>query len=298
MIIAITGSSGLIGAALASALEADGHLVRPVVRRAPRADKNEIGWDPLAGKIDVAELARVDAVVHLAGENIAGARWSASFKQKILDSRVGPTKLLCQTLADLEARPGVLVSASAIGYYGDRGDEIITESSDPGTGFLADVCQQWEAATHPARDAGIRVVNLRTGFVLARDGGGLAKMLTPFRLGLGGILGSGRQYVSWIALADIVRVTQFALSAAAVTGPVNGAAPHPVTNREFTETLGHVLHRPTALPMPAFAARLAFGEMADEMLLSGARVEPRALAAAGFEFDYPSLEPALRHILT
>jgi uncharacterized protein len=297
MIVAITGSSGLIGTALSAALEADGHLVRPVVRRVPRADKHEIGWKPDQGTIDAAEFEKVDAVVHLAGVGIADKRWTSGFKQQILDSRIRGTNLLCSTLASLTIKPAVLISGSAIGYYGSRGDEPVNESSPPGTGFLADVCQQWEAATKPARDADIRVVNLRTGFVLARDGGGLAKMLTPFRLGLGGIIGSGRQYMSWVALDDLVRAIQFALSAAALAGPVNGTAPHPVTNREFTKTLGRVLGRPTIFPVPAFAARLAFGEMADDMLIGGVRVEPRSLATAGFEFNYPELEVALRHIL-
>lgn len=297
MIIAITGSSGLIGTALAAALEAEGHLVRPVVRRAPRAEKHEIGWQPEQGTIDAAEFEKVDAVVNLAGAGIADKRWTAAFKQEILDSRVRSTTLLCQTLARLRTKPAVLVSSSATGYYGTRGDKVVDESSPPGTGFLADVCQQWEAATKPARDADIRVVNLRTGFVLSQGGGGLAKMLTPFRLGLGGVIGSGRQYMSWIALDDLVRAIQFTLTAAALSGPVNGTAPHPVTNREFTKTLGRVLGRPTIFPMPAFAARLAFGEMADDMLIGGVRVEPRALNSARFEFNYPELEVALRHIL-
>ncbi len=312
MIIAVTGSTGLIGKALVAALEADGHLVRPVVRRAPRTEKNEIGWDPAAGTIDAAELADVDAVVHLAGENLAAKRWTPAFKQAILESRVRGTNLLCQTLGGLATKPGVLVSASAIGYYGPRGDELVDETTPPGTGFLADVCKQWEAATRPAREAGIRVVNLRNGFVLAREGGGLAKMLTPFRLGLGGVIGSGRQYMSWIVLDDLVRTIQFLLTptpggtpegsatgvGTSLTGPVNATAPNPVTNREFTKTLGRVLGRPTVFPMPSFAARLAFGEMADEMLIGGARVLPKALTAARFSFAYPDLESALRHILT
>jgi uncharacterized protein (TIGR01777 family) len=297
MIIAITGSSGLVGSVLAPALEADGHLVRPVVRRPTRAGLNEIRWAPAAGTIDAAELGKVDAVVHLAGENIAANRWTPAFKQRFRDSRVHGTKLLCDTLAGLASRPSVLVSASAIGYYGNRGDEQLDETSSAGSGFLADVCQEWEAATNSARDADIRTVNLRIGVVLSRDGGALAKMLTPFRLGLGGVLGSGRQYMSWIELGDLVRVIQFALSAAALAGPVNATAPEPVTNREFTKTLGRVLHRPTVFPMPAFAARLAFGEMADEALLASARVEPRVLTADRFEFAYPHLEPALRHVL-
>ena len=297
MIIAVTGSSGLVGTALVDALEADGHLIRPVVRHAPRQGENEIRWDPDKGTIDAAEFAGVDAVVHLAGENIAGHRWTQSFKDKILASRVRSTKLLCDTLANLASKPTVLVSASAIGYYGNRGDELLDESATNGRGFLAEVCRQWEAATASAKAADIRVVNLRIGFVLSKDGGGLAKMLTPFRLGAGGVIGSGNQYMSWIALDDLVRVIQFALTAAALVGPVNAVAPTSVTNREFTKTLGSVLHRPTILPMPAFAAKLAFGEMADDMLLGSIRVEPHALNNVRFEFRYPQLEAALRHIL-
>jgi uncharacterized protein (TIGR01777 family) len=297
MIIAVTGSSGLVGSALTAALESDGHLVRPVVRRAAAAKKSEIRWDPAAGMIDAAEFATVDAVVHLAGENIAGHRWTSAFKQKLVDSRIRGTKLLCDTLAGLASKPTVLVSASATGYYGNRGAEKVDESSPPGQGFLADLCQQWEAATIPARDANIRVVNLRIGFVLSTKGGGLAKMLTPFRLGAGGVIGSGQQYISWIQLDDLVRAIQFALAAAALNGPANAVAPSPVTNREFTKTLGHVVHRPTIFPMPAFAAKLAFGEMADEILLSSARIEPCALTTARFEFLYPQLEAALRHTL-
>jgi uncharacterized protein (TIGR01777 family) len=297
MIVAITGSSGLVGTALVGALEADGHLVRRLVRRPVREGEHEIQWDPAAGTIDADALIGVDAVVHLAGENLAAHRWTRSFTAKIRDSRVGSTRFLCQTLADLASKPAVLVSASAVGYYGDRGDERVDESSPPGRGFLAEVCQQWEAETHASRDADIRVVNLRLGVVLSRNGGALSSMLLPFRLGLGGVIGRGRQYLSWIELDDLVRVIQFTLAAAALSGPVNAVAPDPVTNREFTKTLGRVLGRPTVVPMPAVAARLAFGKMADEMLLSGVRVSPRALTAAAFRFQFPQLEPALRHAL-
>lgn len=297
MIIAVTGSTGLIGSALVTSLEAGGHLVRPLVRRPPRNDKNEIRWEPAAGTIDAGELAHVDAVVHLAGENIVAKRWTPAFKESILNSRVQGTKLLCDTLAGLALKPSVLVSASAIGYYGLTGDTPVDESSPPGNGFLADVCKQWEAATQSARDAGIRVVNLRIGFVLAKEGGGLAKMLLPFKLGLGGVIGGGRQYISWIAIDDLVRLIQFALTTPELVGPANGVAPNPVTNREFTKTLGRVLNRPTLFPMPAFAAKLAFGELADDMLLGSIRVLPNAMTNARFEFAYPQLEAALRHIL-
>jgi len=294
MIIAVTGSSGLIGTALVDALQAEGQNVRRMVRRPTEDARHEIRWDPAGGTMDAAHLSGIDAVVHLAGEGLAAHRWNDSVKRKIRGSRVDGTRLLCETLASLSVKPAVLVSASAVGYYGDRGEELVDESSPPGGGFLADVCQQWEAATHPARDADIRVVNLRTGVVLSTRGGALAQMLMPFRLGVGGVIGSGQQYISWIALDDLVRVIQFTLHAAALCGPVNAVAPEPVTNREFTKTLGRILGRPTVLPMPASAARLAFGEMADEMLLGGARVEPRVLSTAGFNFKYPQLEPALR----
>jgi uncharacterized protein (TIGR01777 family) len=297
MIIAVTGSSGLIGTALVDALEAEGQHVRRVVRRPSEGAKQEIRWDPAGGTIDAAHFSGIDAVVHLAGEGLAAHRWNDSVKDKIRDSRIEGTRLLCETLASLSVKPAVLVSASAVGYYGDRGDEPVDESSPAGRGFLAGVCQEWEAATYPARDADIRVVNLRIGVVLSSKGGALAQMLTPFRLGVGGVIGSGQQYISWIALDDLVCVIQFALHAAALCGPVNAVAPQPVTNRELTKTLGRVLGRPTIFPMPAAAARLAFGEMADEMLLGGARVEPHVLSTAGFEFQYPQLEPALRHAL-
>jgi uncharacterized protein len=297
MIIAITGSTGLVGTALVETLEAEGNLVRRLVRRPVRDGEHEIQWDPAAGQIDSAALEGVDAVVHLAGESLAAKRWTESFKAEIRNSRVRGTQLLCSALASLATKPGVLISASAVGYYGDRGDEVVDESSPPGSGFLADVCREWEEATQPARDAGIRVVKLRLGVVLSPGGGALAQMLTPFKLGVGGAIGSGRQYFSWITLDDLVSAIGFALRTAAMTGPVNAVAPQPVTNREFTKTLGRVLGRPTVLPMPAFAARLAFGEMADEMLLSGVRVEPRALLTSGFKFQFPELEFALRHLL-
>ena len=297
MIVAVTGSTGLVGTALVAALEAEAHLVRRLVRRPVQDDEHEIRWDPVTGTIDATELDGVDAVVHLAGENLAGHRWTPAFKAKILESRVKGTRLLAETLAREPSKPVVFCSASAIGYYGDRGNVTVDESSSRGNGFLADVCQQWEAATQPALDAGIRVVNLRLGVVLSPNGGALKSMLTPFRLGLGGVIGSGRQYLSWIALDDLVSAILFALQHNQVKGPVNAVAPQPATNCEFTKSLGKVLGRPTIFPMPAFAARLVFGEMADEMLLSGAKVEPRVLSEASFEFQYPQLEGALRHVL-
>lgn len=297
MIVAVTGSTGLVGTALVVALEADEHLVRRLVRRPVQDDEQEIRWDPEAGTIDAAELDGVDAVVHLAGENLAGHRWTPTFKAKILESRVKSTYLLSETLARLASKPSVFCSASAIGYYGDRGDMPVDESVLMGRGFLADVCQQWEAATQPARGAGIRVVNLRIGVVLSPKGGALKSMLMPFKLGLGGVIGSGQQYLSWIAIDDLVSAILFTLNHDRLQGPVNAVSPQPATNREFTKTLGRVLSRPTFFPMPAFAARLAFGEMADEMLLGGVKVVPHALASAGFPFEYPQLDAALRHVL-
>lgn len=297
MIVVISGSTGLVGTALVSALEGQGDLVRRLVRGEVRDGDHEIHWDIDAGQIDASELNGVDAVVHLAGENIAGGRWTENFKRRILESRVRGTTLLATTLAGLEMKPSVLVSGSATGYYGNRGDEVVDETSESGSGFLAEVCRQWEAATEPAREAGIRVVNLRTGPVLSKKGGALAKMLLPFRLGLGGVIGSGRQYFSWIELDDLVSAIVFVLQNESISGPVNAVAPGAVTNYEFTKTLGRALGRPTIFPMPAFAARLAFGEMADEMLLGGAHVEPRGLSQSDFEFSYPKLESALEHVL-
>lgn len=281
-----------------SALEVRGHLVRRLVRNDVKDGDHEIRWNPDRGEIDAAELNGIDGVVHLAGENIAGGRWTEAFKQKILDSRVKGTHLISDALARLERKPRVFICASAIGYYGNRGADVMTEQSAPDTDFLAKVCQQWEASCQAARDAGIPVANIRIGVVLSPDGGALAKMLTPFKLGLGGKLGSGDQYMSWVALDDLVGAIVYLLGRdEPVVGPVNVVAPNPATNLGFTKTLGRVLGRPTLFPMPAFVARLAFGEMADALLLSSTRVDPRALVATGFKFQYPELEAALRHLL-
>jgi uncharacterized protein (TIGR01777 family) len=297
MHIVVTGASGLIGSALLPRLSADGHRVTRLVRSQPAPGEAAIRWDPEAGSLDAKSLEGIDAAVHLAGENIA-ARWTAEKKRRIRDSRVNGTRLLSDTLARLERPPQALVCASAIGYYGDRGDELLSEESPPGRGFLAEVCQAWEAAADAARHKGIRVVHLRFGVVLSPAGGALAKMLPPFRLGLGGPLGSGRQYMSWIAIDDAVGAIQHALATEALQGPANAAAPNPVRNREFTRALARVLRRPALVPMPAFAARLLFGEMADELLLASARVQPAKLLATGYTFRYPELEGALRHLLT
>jgi uncharacterized protein (TIGR01777 family) len=296
MKILVTGASGLIGTALVSSLTSSGHEVTRLVRGQPKPGEKAAHWDPIAGSIDASALEGLDAVVHLAGENIA-ERWTAAKKARIRESRVKGTQLLCETLTRLSSPPKVLVSASAIGYYGDRGEETLTDDSPPGRGFLPEVCRAWEAATEPARQHGLRVVQLRLGVVLSAEGGALAKMLPPFRLGLGGVLGSGQQYMSWIALDDVVGAMQHALVTEALQGPTNAVAPRAVTNQEFTKTLGKVLGRPTAIPLPAFAARLMFGEMADELLLASARIQPTKLLASGYQFRYPKLEEALQHVL-
>jgi uncharacterized protein (TIGR01777 family) len=254
-------------------------------------------WDPDRGRLEATALAGFDAVVHLAGENIANRRWTAAQKRRIRDSRVEGTRLLCRRLSELPAPPKVLVAASAVGYYGCHPSGVVDEGSPAGTGFLAEVCQAWEASTEPARSTGIRVVNLRLGLVLSRTGGALAKMLLPFRLGLGGKIGSGSQLVSWIAIDDVLGAIDHCLTDERLAGPVNATAPAAVTNAELTRTLGKVLHRPTVFPMPAFAARLAFGEMADELLLSSIRAIPLRLGEHGYMFEFPILEDALRHIL-
>jgi uncharacterized protein (TIGR01777 family) len=256
-----------------------------------------VHWEPDKGVIDANELEGHDAAVHLAGESIADGRWDEEKKRRILESRVKGTRLLAETLAGLKEKPKVLVSASAIGFYGDRGAEVLREESASGENFLSEVCREWEKATLVASQAGIRVAHIRIGVVLSAEGGALEKMLKPFKLGLGGRVGSGQQYMSWITLDDLVGVIKRALTDESMRGPINAVAPKPVTNEEFTKALGRVLGRPTFLPIPAFAARLAFGEMADALLLSGARVEPARLKEAGYEFKNPEIEDALRQLL-
>lgn len=292
--IAVSGASGLVGSTLVAALSAGGHRVRSIVRR-PSGRADEILWDPVAGRIDGASLEGVDAVVNLAGENIAGGRWTAERKARIRASRVDGTALIARTLAGLDRRPEVLVTASAVGYYGDRGAEKLDETSRPGAGFLAGTCVDWEAATAAARTAGIRVVQLRIGIVLTPGGGVLARSLPLFGLGLGGALGSGAQYMSWIAREDLIGVLLRALADVNLDGPVNAVAPASVTNREFTRVLARVLRRPAVLPAPAPALRLALGrEMADELLLASTRVLPARLVSSGFSFRFPDIESALR----
>ena len=295
MKVLMTGSRGLIGSALVPFLRGCGQQVTPLVRGPSVPDAPS--WDPDGGTISAGALDGVDAVVHLAGENIAAGRWTPARKALIERSRVTGTRLLCDALAAAPTPPSVLVSASAIGFYGDRGEAVLDEAAAPGKGFLPKVCLAWEAATDPARKRGIRVVALRTGVVLSPAGGALAKMLTPFQLGVGGVLGSGRQYMSWVTLDDVLRIVDHSLTNDAVSGAVNAVAPNPVTNRVFTKILGRVLRRPTVFPIPAFAARLAFGEMADALLLASARVQPARLLATGFDFAYPELEHSLRHVL-
>ena len=294
MNVAVSGASGLIGAALVSSLEAERHRAIRLVRRMPRPDEDALRWDPSTGVLTPAGPSVADAVVHLAGDSILGLRWTADKKRRIRESRTTATRLLVETLTRLTNPPAVLVCASGIGYYGSRGDEVLTEDSRPGTGFLADLARDWEAATATAIARGIRVVNLRLGVVLSARGGALATMLTPFRMGLGGVIGDGAQWMSWIALDDVIGAIRHALTTDALRGPVNTVAPAPVTNADFTRTLGRVLGRPTLIPLPAFAARLALGEMADELALVSQRVMPARLLASGFAFRRPTLEDALR----
>jgi uncharacterized protein (TIGR01777 family) len=296
MKVIVSGASGLIGNALIPALKKDGHSVQRLVRTAASSPE-EISWNPEAGTIDRKAMENADAVVHLAGENIAEGKWTPEKKARIKDSRQKGTTLLSRTLAELEHPPKVLVSASAIGYYGDRGEEILREDSGPGVGFLSEACQEWEHSTQPASEKGIRVVILRIGIVLSPKGGALKKMLPPFKMGAGGKLGTGDQFMSWIALDDLVSIMQFAMATETMSGPFNAVSPNPVTNLEYTKTLGKVLMRPTLFSMPSFVVHALFGELGDALLLASTRVHPAKLITASYPFRYPELEGALRHLL-
>ncbi|NPV46610.1 MAG: TIGR01777 family protein [Armatimonadetes bacterium] len=290
----VTGASGLIGSHLVAALVARGAEVIRLVRRSPLPEANEILWQPEAGTLDSAALAGATAVVHLAGVSLTGGPWTPGRRQAILQSRVRSTRLLAQTLAGLPPPRPALISASAIGYYGDAGTEPVTEDSAPGSGFLAGVCQAWEAAADAARQAGVRVVHLRFGVVLSRDGGALPRFVAPTRLGLGAVLGSGRQVMSWVAMADAIGAILHCLDTPSLQGPVNVTAPEVVTNAEFMRALGQVLHRPVMLRVPGTFLELAMGDLARELLLSSAHVVPRKLPESGYQFRFPTLREALQ----
>jgi len=297
MLVAVTGASGLIGTAVVRRLRAEGHQVLRLTRSRP-SGPDQLQWDPMAGRLDPDALAKADAVVHLAARNIGDRlRWTAATKRDILQTRVEGTGLVAGTMAGLSLGPRVLVCASGVGFYGDRGDEVLTEASSGGRGFLADVVRRWEEAADPARAAGLRVVHLRTGPVQTAAGAGLPKQALMFRLGIGGRLGSGRQWLSWISLDDIAGAYLHALTREDLDGPVNAVAPNPVTNAEFTATLARILRRPAVLHVPAFGPRLVLGEAADELLFVSQRARPARLQATGYRFQRPELEPALRHTL-
>ncbi|HEV8367852.1 MAG TPA: TIGR01777 family oxidoreductase [Pyrinomonadaceae bacterium] len=297
MKILVSGAHGLVGKALSTALTNEGHEIVSLVRRDRVVGKPEVEWHPNQGLIDAERIEGFDAVVHLAGESIASGRWNKRKKTAIRESRVKGTALLSQSIARLSRPPTAFICASAIGYYGNRGDELLTENSAPGNEFLSEVCVAWEKASGAAAEVGIRTVNTRFGIILDKNGGALEKMVTPFRMGIGGKVGDGKQWMSWIALGDVVGGLRFVIENSSLKGPVNFVAPNPVTNAEFTKTLGDVLSRPTIFPVPAFAARLAFGEMADALLLASQKVAPTRLLENGFGFQYEELKPALKHIL-
>jgi uncharacterized protein len=296
--VLMSGATGLVGKNLSAFLTTGGHTVTPLGRSGtPSRTATEIRWNPEVGPVTVEHFSGFDAVIHLAGESVAGSRWTAERKRRIRDSRLFGTRRLCEALAQAEVKPKVLVCASAIGYYGDRGDTVLTEEVGPGTGFLPEVCVEWEQACDPARKAGIRVINLRIGVVLSPLGGALETMLPIFNLGGGGVLGNGRQYMPCIALDDLIYAIHHGLITPDLAGPVNGVSPTPVTNYEFTKTLGKVIGRPTLVPVPQFGARLAFGELSDALLFASSRVVPKRLEETGFAFSYPTLDASLRHVL-
>jgi uncharacterized protein len=297
MKIIVTGSNGFVGSALVVQLVKDGHSVTRLVRDKSATGADRVYWNPQSDEIDAARLENHDAAIHLAGENAGTARWTEAKKRRIRDSRVKGTRLVSEAFAGLSSPPRVFVCASATGYYGNRDDEILTEASAPGDDFLAGVCRDWEAAADAARASGIRTVHLRLGLILGGKGGPLPRMIQPFKFGIGGRFGSGEQYMSWITIDDTIGVILFVLENAQLEGAINTVTPNPVKNREFTGTLGKVINRPSAIPLPATVARLVFGEVADALVLVSQRAMPEKLIKAGFSFKFPELEPALRHVL-
>ncbi len=297
MKVLVTGSSGLIGTELVRQLTAGGHYVVRLVRGHPHRDRGDVVWDPITGRVERNRLERMDAVVHLAGAGILGL-WTEAKKKRVHLSRVQSTEFLMEAIAGLTYKPRVLIAASAVGYYGSAGDAWLSESAPAGSGFLATLCREWEKATDLAANSGIRVVNARIGLVLSPAGGALKAMLPPFRAGLGGTLGNGRQYMSWITIDDLVAAIQFAIEKPTLTGPVNFVSPEPVTNKVFTRALAHELDRPAFLPVPGFALKMLPGGMARETLLASQRAEPLKLRRAGFQFEFPELEEALHHVLS
>jgi uncharacterized protein len=296
MKVLVSGASGLVGSALIPVLEDAGHETLRLVRHPVRDPGAEMQWDPYAGSFDSGELPPFDAIIHLSGENIAG-RWTSAKKRNIYDSRIRTTTFLAECMERMDQPPKVWLCASAIGYYGDQGDTILTESAEPGATFLASVCEDWERAAAQVTNKGVRVVNMRFGVVLDQDDGSLPLMMMPIKMGVGGVIGDGKQYFSWITLDDLVNAIVFALDNDSLDGPVNFVAPNPVTNHELTKTLGKVLNRPTVLPAPKFALRLLLGQMADELLLPSTRVVPEKLTEAGFEFEHPEIGEALKALL-
>ncbi|HYL47437.1 MAG TPA: TIGR01777 family oxidoreductase [Candidatus Limnocylindrales bacterium] len=294
MKILISGASGLVGTALTRALRAEGHTVAQIVRAGAAPAEGDVRWDPDTGDVDLAAMEAAHAVVCLNGASIAGGRWTKARKQVLSDSRIHPVRLLVESFEKLKQKPRVFLCASAIGFYGNRGDEILTEASASGNDFLSEVCRQWEAEAMQAQGRGIRTACLRFGVILSIRGGALQRMLTPFKMGLGGRLGDGRQWMSWVALDDAVGSIRFMIENESFSGPVNIVSPRPVQNAEFTRVLASILHRPAIFPAPAFALRLALGELADALLLASQRVEPERLAAAGYPFRLNHVEPALR----
>ena len=295
MKVLIAGSSGLVGSALIDSFRATGDEPLPLLRQ--NRSKESPSWNPETGVIDLAGVKDITAVVNLAGDNISEGRWNEQKKKRIIDSRVKGTRLLSEYFVSSGQKPDVIISASAVGYYGERGEELVDETCESGNGFLADVCRQWEGATSVAVEAGIRVVNLRFGVILSAAGGPLKKMLFPFNKGVGAVIGSGKQYMSWVSIVDVVEIIRWVIEQESLEGSLNLVSPRAVSNREFTKTLGRLLHRPTVFRMPSFVARLAFGEMADELLLASTRAVPEKLVASGYRFRHPELCGALEQLL-